>query len=193
MGRQLGVTLLELLVAITIMGVLAAVAVPAFSQMILSNRLTTAANDVVAALAQARLEAVRRNSTTQFCSNVAATNGAGALATACGSSGGAIYILNNGGTASKLRDALVVPAGTGLASSGTGVMALQFGGQGLARRPGVTTPYNGLIADIQSTRISQNNQRCIYVTSGSVISTCVLTSTSGGVCPTNEPPNCQGQ
>ncbi|SFF66013.1 type IV fimbrial biogenesis protein FimT [Fontimonas thermophila] len=187
----LGLTLIELVVVIAVAGILLAVAVPGFRQLVTANRLTTAANAIVESLLQARLEAVRRNTTTQFCSNVATTNGSGALATACGTAGGAVYVLNADGTTTLLVSAPQPPPGIVLNSSGTGVVALRYTGQGLARRPNATVPYTGLVADLYSTAISRNNRRCIYMTTGSIVSSCAVTSTSG--CPTNEPTDCRSQ
>jgi type IV fimbrial biogenesis protein FimT len=55
-----GYTLLELMVTVTIVGILMGVAVPSFTSVIDSNRLTTYANDLVTALNFARSEAIKR-------------------------------------------------------------------------------------------------------------------------------------
>lgn len=65
--RQAGVTLIELLVAVVVIAIMAAVAMPSFREMTERNRLTTAANEIVAALQTARIEAVRRNRGVQLC------------------------------------------------------------------------------------------------------------------------------
>jgi type IV fimbrial biogenesis protein FimT len=56
-----GFTLMELFVTISIAGILFSIAVPSFSEMIRSNRLTTYSNELVTALNLARSEAVKRN------------------------------------------------------------------------------------------------------------------------------------
>jgi len=58
-----GFTLLELIVAISIAGILMAMAIPSFSDMIRNNRLTTYANELVGSLNIARSEAVKRGVT----------------------------------------------------------------------------------------------------------------------------------
>lgn len=67
-----GYTLLELMVTITIAGILMGVAVPSFTSIIDSNRLTTYANDLVTALNYARSEAIKRNLRVSLCKS---TNG----------------------------------------------------------------------------------------------------------------------
>ena len=56
-----GFTMVELMITITIAGVVAAFGVPSFTQAIQNSRLTTSANELVASLGFARSEAVKRN------------------------------------------------------------------------------------------------------------------------------------
>ena len=58
---QCGVTLIELLVAISIMAILMLIGAPSFQSMIVSNRLTSEANALVSTLSLARTEAIKRN------------------------------------------------------------------------------------------------------------------------------------
>ena len=58
-----GFTLLELIVAISIAGVLMSMAIPSFNDMMRNNRLTTYANELVTSLNIARSEAVKRGVT----------------------------------------------------------------------------------------------------------------------------------
>jgi type IV fimbrial biogenesis protein FimT len=62
-----GFTLIELMVTIAVASITLAFAVPAFTQMTVNSRLTTQANDVVAALNLARSEAIKRNTSVSFC------------------------------------------------------------------------------------------------------------------------------
>lgn len=55
-----GFTLLELIVTISIAGILMAMAIPSFNDMIRNSRLTTYANEMVTSLNLARSEAVKR-------------------------------------------------------------------------------------------------------------------------------------
>jgi type IV fimbrial biogenesis protein FimT len=60
-GLIAGFTLPELVVTVAIVGVIAALAAPSFNNLIRSQRIKTAANDLVSALLFARSEAVKRN------------------------------------------------------------------------------------------------------------------------------------
>ncbi len=61
-----GVSLIELLVAVTVMGILATTALPAYTTWIQNSRIRTAAEAILNGLQLARAEAVRRNAPVQF-------------------------------------------------------------------------------------------------------------------------------
>lgn len=62
MNRQAGFNILELMVAVAVMGVISVLAVPAFGDLVKNNRLATQANDMINSLHYARSEAVNRGS-----------------------------------------------------------------------------------------------------------------------------------
>ena len=62
-----GFTLLELMIALTIGGLLLGMAVPSFTNMIRNNRLTAEANNLVTAFNIARSEAINRRGTITIC------------------------------------------------------------------------------------------------------------------------------
>jgi len=61
--RQSGTTLLELIVAITVLGVLAAIAVPSYVHFIAAQRVRAAASDLYLTIVRARSEALKRSAT----------------------------------------------------------------------------------------------------------------------------------
>lgn len=62
-----GFTLIELLVAMSVLAILVTVAIPAYSNMLTSHRLTTQANTFLGALHFARSEAIKRNGRVVVC------------------------------------------------------------------------------------------------------------------------------
>lgn len=64
--QQQGVTLIELVIAVAILGILLMMGVPAFSEWIQNSQTRTAAESIQNGLQIARAEAVRRNSLVRF-------------------------------------------------------------------------------------------------------------------------------
>ena len=64
-----GFTLLELMVVLAIAGVLAAIAIPAMGDFMRNSRITSAANDVMAALHFTRSEAIKRRQPVTLCTS----------------------------------------------------------------------------------------------------------------------------
>ncbi|MDK2797846.1 MAG: type fimbrial biosis protein FimT [Tepidiphilus sp.] len=62
-----GFSLVELMVTIAVLAILLAIGIPSFASLIASNRLTSATNELVAALQTARTEAIRRNARITVC------------------------------------------------------------------------------------------------------------------------------
>lgn len=70
--KQIGFTLIELMVTIAVAAVLLTIAVPSFRTFVQSSRLSTQANSIVSALNTARSEAIKRDGTVDV---VADSNG----------------------------------------------------------------------------------------------------------------------
>ena len=71
-----GFTLLELMVVLAIAGVLMAVGIPAMGDFIRNSRITSAANDVMAALHFTRSEAIKRRDPVTLCTSASAVTDA---------------------------------------------------------------------------------------------------------------------
>src|SRR3546814_19233482 len=80
LGRRTGggFTLIELMVTISVLAILMMLAVPSFTSIINSNRLTAQSNEVVAALQLARMEAIKQNRRAIVCRSATGTTCANA-------------------------------------------------------------------------------------------------------------------
>lgn len=175
--RHVGFTILELMVSLAVAGVLLVIAIPSFRQLIISNRLTTAANDMVAAINVARMEAVKRNASSQFCSDLAANNLTDTLGTQCGTQAGGVAVLNAAGTAVQVLGG-VTSIVTPLQLSGN-VTALRFTSQGVGQQAGSTTPFGNNVAVICTSALSTNNVRTISMVGGTILQVVPSTGACG--------------
>jgi type IV fimbrial biogenesis protein FimT len=178
--HQAGFSLVELLITVTVAMVLIVIAVPSFRNIMLSNRLTTAANDMVVAINTARMEAIKRNAAVQFCSNSVSANSGDTLGQNCGAESGAVYALSSNGNSATQLLAGTAGVAQPLQFNG-GVTALRFTAQGVGRKVGATTPYNDIVADICTSSLSTDNHRVITMAAGSIL----VTAKSSGDCPSS--------
>ncbi len=130
-----GFTLLELIVAISIAGILMAMAIPSFSDMMRNNRLTTYANELVTSLNIARSEAVKRGITVYV-------RKIGGTATYWSDSGWNVFVDNNGnktfetGTDDLLRTYDKLPSKFILAGNGGIVNYITYQSDGTSNMGG---------------------------------------------------------
>jgi len=69
MKKEIGFTLVELMVTLSLAAIVISVAIPSFNTMIQNNRLISQTNQLVASLNHARSEAIGRGNTVTICSS----------------------------------------------------------------------------------------------------------------------------
>jgi type IV fimbrial biogenesis protein FimT len=160
--RMSGFTIVELMITVGVASILLAVAVPSFNQMMVTNRLTTQANDFVSAINFARSEAIKRNTTVSLCRVGSATD------TACAAAAGnwSNWIVTPGGD-NVVRRGVVNNVGGIVVQSTLTSDQVMFGPDGLART-GAALVNNQLIS-VCASRDQQG--RRVVLGSGSRLST----------------------
>jgi len=164
--RARGFSLLELMVTVAVLAILAAVAVPSFSALINRDRLTSQANELVAAIQYARSEAVRLNGPVTLCPS--------ADGTACSGSDWSQSIV----LATRNDEVLRQFSGNGKAAISADVDDVTFSADGLARDSGGLLATANVTVCIDTTR-PPDNQRVVQLASGSRISI----QQASGACP----------
>jgi type IV fimbrial biogenesis protein FimT len=160
-----GFTIIELMVTLTVAGILLAVGIPSFQQIIANNRLTGQANELVAALTLARSQAITTNRAVSFCR---ATND---IVTICSGAVGdwEFWIVRNAAGAVIRRGDVSTHGGAIVTRSTLTNDQVVFASDGLART------NNVLVAGEQITVCANNstvdNQRQITLGAGSRVST----------------------
>lgn len=160
LGRCRGFTLIELMITLLVAAILMAIAIPSFTYMTVSSKLTAAANDVISAAGSGRMEAIKRNAR--------------------------VAVNPNGDFAVTLdSDGTVIRAG--LPDFNPPIMLsksakLTYTPEGLAV-DAANTPISTLVASITSNAISSDNARCIYIITGSALRSCTATVAANVDCP----------
>lgn len=176
-NKQLGFTLIELMVGLMVFGIAMAIAIPSYKNLTVSSQLTVTNNALVASINTARIEALRRGRSAQFCSNSGA---AGPWGTACNGQAGAVYAskINN---ATQNEEAELIQVGPEIPSKQhiTNMVSLVFDAKGVAYGAGSGSPFAGTVAVVCTGEISSNNQRTITMAAGSILRS---EKTTGG-CP----------
>ncbi|APP81201.1 GspH/FimT family pseudopilin [Xanthomonas hortorum] len=179
-ARHDGFSLIELMVTVAVLAIVAAIAIPSFTGLINSNRLTASANEVLASLQMTRSEAVRRNQTVLMCPSSDASS--------CSSGSWNQWIVMVKATNEVLRVGtarapMLVQASPAIVSNGN---AIEFRSDGLAR----SATGSLLAAAVSSCLATTNppqNVRLVVIVSGSRAA--VRTGTGDATCaaPVNAP------
>lgn len=160
-SHQRGFNLLELMIGISVLGILFAIGVPSFNEMIRNNTVVSNTNELVVALSMARSEAVRRGLPVSVCgSNAAQTacvgaaqpNWANGWLVFTDATGGAGVV--NGPADEILQSFDAVPGGIALTTNDLGFV--RFAATGL---PTVETIFT-----VKHAQCTGNNRRTVRIT-----------------------------
>lgn len=161
--RQRGFTLMELMVSITVLGVLTAITVPSFINMMNRNRLAGEANELLAAIQYARTEAIRTNTNVTFCGASAADADSDAEC----ADGQQPYWVVLGRTAGGAQEQLRVNTVSAPIKVSSDLEKITFSADGLARDPATKALVTGEIVVCMETTNPPQNKRVLNVASGS--------------------------
>lgn len=156
-----GFTLVELMVTVAIIGIVAAVAVPAMQSMIMSSRLNGAAEELTSAVQVARSEATRRNATVRLCPT---GDGSTCSSTAAWSRWIIVGRDNASGSMEVIRDEAV-----------SGAYQVTGPADGIRFRPSGLIDTSSVMT-VCTDASASNNQRVLTVNLGGTIT---MTKTSG--------------
>lgn len=170
LARLRGFSLLELMVAIAVVAILVVAAVPSLISVVNGNRLTAQANEVMASLQQARMEAIRRNRSVTVCRTTDGATCAGA-----GSWNRWITVTTVGGEVLRVN---TVKAPLQVTS---GAASIIFRADGLARAAAGGALTDNVITVCIPTTTPATNRRAVNMVRGSRIS--IESSDGAGACP----------
>ena len=165
--KSSGFTLIELLIVLAIIVVLAALAIPGFTQMIQNSRIRAGADSVLSGIQVARAEAVKRNTRVQFDFR---TNSAWSVCTVPVAPG-ACPTPDNATTIQSRSFGDGSSADVSVATSNVGPFV--FNGLGALTSP-APTAANGLVSiDLNSVSSPVNSRRLrVVIGAGGVVKLC---------------------
>ena len=170
--RPSGFTLIELMVTVAVVGILAAVGVPAMTGLIHANRLAAANDNLTAALQLARSEAIRRGASVTVC---ASTNGT----TCANQAAWTRWIVRGRDNAASAAGPEVIDIMRDETPAGN--IALNGPTAGIRFRPsGMVDSAQALTVCMPSTYLSQNQRVVTVMLSGGVRTD---RAGGGGTCP----------
>ncbi|MEE2002608.1 GspH/FimT family pseudopilin [Alkalimonas sp. MEB108] len=178
-GKETGFTLIELMVTVAVMAIVLTVAVPAFTNVINSNRLTSQANELLSTLSFARSEAIRRNADVIFCHS---QDGSSCSAPAGGNWQGWIVFANADPSTilatGRLHNQLRVLSSSNLSNA---AFSLRYNAQGFIRQAGNTNLLSGTIRMCHPSGTPEQNVRDVRFISGG---RATVSSASSAACAT---------
>jgi type IV fimbrial biogenesis protein FimT len=175
--RQGGFTLVELMVSIGVLGVLTALAVPSYTNMMNRNRLSSQSNELLSAIQYARMEAIRSSARVTFCGAASATADSDDEC-AVGVQPYWVVIGPNGGGQQQLRVFAVKEP----AKVSTDLAKITFTADGLARDSATKALVTGSITVCLETTNPAQNKRVLNIASGSRVVITTPTEDGGGTC-----------
>lgn len=176
-SHQRGFNLLELMAAITVLGIVLAVGVPSFTQMLRNNNVVANTNELVVALSAARSEAVRRGLPVAVCARTGPTADVCRTGTANNWGDGWLIFTDAAGNVGEVSagDAILQrfdQLSTGVTMLTNNRPAVRFGASGLPPSGAADTTFT-----IKHSVCTGNNQRTVKITATGRL------HTNKGACP----------
>ncbi len=170
-----GFTLIELLVTITVMAIVLGFGVPGFQSVVNGNRLAAAANEAVANLQTARMEAIRRNHRVVVCASSNANAGTAATCANSDIDGWIIFVDKDRNDAFNAGDTLLRNTTVDRTLEIGGTMTVVYRSDGLARDTAGNL-LNGAVRIAIDTNRPVRNVRCVGIRTSSGIAVQVPTA-----------------
>ncbi len=161
---QQGFSLLELLVTIAVLAIIISLAAPSFRQMQMRSRLTSAANELNAALQMARVEAISSNGRVELCPS---TDGS----TCSGTDWGRIVLIaKKNGNSNVLRDLRLGRDGLAFAASSNvgSDNKIWYQADGFVRMGSSSSPKQEGVIAVCAADLDGENARNISISMGRV-------------------------
>lgn len=177
-NRQHGFTVVELLVAIAIVGILAAMAAPSFIGVVNTSRLASNANELLSIIQYARSEAVRSNSRVIFCGSLIADADE---EDECSAGERPYWVVIGRGEGGLVRQLRVIEVQQPVRAK-TDLEKIVFGADGLGRDEATGTLAVGDITVCLPTSNPARNRRLVRIASGGRVVVSTPEEDGGGVC-----------